>query len=100
MPLMECRSNGKPGFKFGEEGYCYTYDPDDERSKERAKQKAINQGIAMGEIEIDNPEVKRGDKLGVRVNRYDLVCPECGEAFAANEANPKCPNCGFHLEKD
>jgi len=37
--------------KWGEEGKCYTYDPNSEESKKQAKQKAINQGVAIGEFE-------------------------------------------------
>jgi len=44
MPLQRCQVDGKDGWKYGESGKCYT-GPD-------AKQKAIAQGIAMGEIEV------------------------------------------------
>lgn len=53
MPLKKCQNNNKPGYKWGEEGKCYTYTPGNEESRNQAKQKAINQGIAMGEIEVD-----------------------------------------------
>ncbi len=54
MPIKECILNGKPGFKWGNVGKCYTYNPISESSTKEAKQKAINQGIAIGEIEISN----------------------------------------------
>lgn len=39
MPVKKCQINGKDGFKWGDEGKCYT-GPD-------AKKKAIAQGIAI-----------------------------------------------------
>ena len=45
MPIMSCTKNGKPGFKFGTEGYCYTYS--DEASRKRAIEKAKKQGRAI-----------------------------------------------------
>lgn len=55
MPVTSCQANGRPGFKWGDAGKCYTYIPGDERSKNRAKQKALFQGIAIGE----RPGVRR-----------------------------------------
>ena len=49
MPLKECSENGKPGIKYGEQGACYTYTPNDVQSRARAKKKAIEQAIAIGE---------------------------------------------------
>lgn len=48
MPLKECTKDGKPGYKWGDEGFCYTYTNLEEKSK--AKNKAIKQGIAIGEL--------------------------------------------------
>ena len=47
MPVQQCTRNGKPGYKWGEQGYCYTYTPGSDRSKRRAKQKATEQGRAI-----------------------------------------------------
>jgi hypothetical protein len=46
MPIQECQLNGKDGYKWGDEGKCYTYD-DSESSKKSAKSKAHRQGIAI-----------------------------------------------------
>jgi len=46
MPIITCTSDGKPGFKYGETGFCYTYE-DNEPSKEAARQAAIKQGQAI-----------------------------------------------------
>jgi hypothetical protein len=42
MPLKECQINGESGYKWGDQGKCYV--------GEDAKQKAINQAIAIGEF--------------------------------------------------
>jgi hypothetical protein len=47
MPVKYCQVDGKPGFKFGDEGKCYTYNPSDDVDRARAKQKALQQGIAI-----------------------------------------------------
>ena len=43
MPINRCQKGGKPGFKFGDSGTCYTYTSGDAKSRERAKNKAIAQ---------------------------------------------------------
>lgn len=52
LPIKECRLEGEPGFKWGDEGKCYTYSPYNEGSKRNAKKKATAQGIAIGDIKI------------------------------------------------
>lgn len=47
MPVKECQEDGKPGFKWGDEGKCYTYTPGNKTSRERAKEKAKQQGRAI-----------------------------------------------------
>lgn len=47
MPMQRCSKGGKPGFRWGNEGVCYTYDPKSEASRNTAKRKAFNQGIAI-----------------------------------------------------
>lgn len=47
MPIMKCTKNGKPGFKWGESGYCYTYKPDNKSSMTAAKEKALEQAAAI-----------------------------------------------------
>jgi hypothetical protein len=49
MPVMKCTEKGRPGWKFGESGKCYTYTPGDLKSEKEAKRKAHLQGVAMGE---------------------------------------------------
>lgn len=47
MPLMTCSEGGKPGYKWGEGGHCYTYTAGSEASKLDAKKSAIRQGMAI-----------------------------------------------------
>lgn len=49
MPVKSCRSNGLPGYRWGDSGRCYTYAPGDDRARREAKRKATVQGIAAGE---------------------------------------------------
>lgn len=51
MPIESCQSNGNPGYRWGNQGKCYTYNPSNEGSKKNAKKKATLQGIAIGEYE-------------------------------------------------
>jgi hypothetical protein len=45
MPVMPCQLNGKPGFKWGKSGKCYTYSS--EQGKKTARDKAAKQGRAV-----------------------------------------------------
>jgi len=47
MPIQRCRKNGKPGYKWGQSGACYTYTPGNKRSMSLAKSKALRQGRAI-----------------------------------------------------
>jgi hypothetical protein len=55
---MSCEVDGKPGYKYGESGHCYTYLPDNEDSRKEAKRKAIVQGVA---IEGGSPHLEKSD---------------------------------------
>jgi len=47
MPLTRCEKEGKPGWKWGQSGACYTYDPKKLGSEARAKNKAKEQAAAI-----------------------------------------------------
>lgn len=47
MPVERCTVNGKPGYRYGKTGKCYTYTPGNKQSRKKAKQKAIDQGLAI-----------------------------------------------------
>lgn len=53
MPIQSCSDNGKPGYKWGDSGKCYTYTPGSESSKSEARKKALAQGIAIGDVDIE-----------------------------------------------
>ena len=44
MPVKRCQKNNSPGYKFGDNGFCYTYKAGNKRSRERARKKAKAQG--------------------------------------------------------
>ena len=47
MPVKQCFRDGKPGYKYGDSGHCYTYSPGDSSGKSTAKSKAKAQGRAI-----------------------------------------------------
>jgi hypothetical protein len=47
MPVEDCEVDGKPGYRWGRQGVCYTYDPGNERSRAAARLKAELQGRAI-----------------------------------------------------
>lgn len=53
MPTQSCRSKGKAGYSWGEEGFCYVYTSGNEESRKRAKAKADKQGRAIKSQEGD-----------------------------------------------
>lgn len=56
MPLMACRENGKPGYKWGESGKCYTYTPNDPVSRTQARNKALAQMRAIKSKQTQNKD--------------------------------------------
>ena len=47
MPVQSCRKDGKPGYKYGKSGACYTYTAGNESSRDTAYSKAVKQGQAI-----------------------------------------------------
>lgn len=47
MPVQKCQSGGKPGFKWGQRGKCYTYEPGNTTARKEAKRRAYVQGYAV-----------------------------------------------------
>jgi len=58
MPVKRCMDNNKPGWKFGDSGKCYTYISGNEKSSNDAKRKAHLQGVAIGEENTMNKQIK------------------------------------------
>lgn len=46
-PIQSCQSNGRPGYKYGQSGKCYTYTRGNEESRKRALAKAQKQEKAI-----------------------------------------------------
>lgn len=47
MPVKRCRLDNKPGWKYGDDGKCYTYTAGNEKSEAAARLKASKQGVAI-----------------------------------------------------
>lgn len=47
MPIQSCKIEGKPGFRWGRRGKCYTYTPGNGESRQRTIEKARAQGRAI-----------------------------------------------------
>lgn len=47
MPIKRCQKNGKPGYKWWDEWYCYVYTPWKKKYRKRAKRKAKKQWQAI-----------------------------------------------------
>ena len=68
MPLKRCEDDGKPGWKWGDAGKCYTFTAGDEASETAARKKAMAQAAAMGEF----PGTGRSDMVEVE-HRHSIV---------------------------
>lgn len=103
MPVNSCSDNGQPGYKWGDGGKCYIYNPKDEKSKVSAKKKALAQGIAIGDIEIKSIKKNKVDELLKSLKEWfkedwvDISRPKpgggfepCGRADASSGKYPKC----------
>lgn len=58
MPVKQCQIDNKPGYKWGDQGKCYEYNPNDDASKADAKKKAISQGVAIGDLEAIGAQIQ------------------------------------------
>ena len=56
MPVERCTRNGKPGYRYGKSGRCYTYTAGNEASRKEAKRKAHLQGAAIGKAKAQGQE--------------------------------------------
>lgn len=95
MPVNNCSDNGKPGYKWGDEGKCYTYNSSSESSKASAKKKAIAQGLAIGDIVTES--IERSLTQWFRERWVDISRPKpgggfepCGRSDAGKGKYPKC----------
>jgi hypothetical protein len=47
MPIETCELNGKPGYRWGQQGKCYTYEAGNDSSRSAAMQRAMEQARAI-----------------------------------------------------
>lgn len=47
MPVQTCQKNGKPGYRYGQSGACYTYTKGNKASEAEALRKAHKQEAAI-----------------------------------------------------
>jgi len=81
MPVKECELDGKSGYKWGDEGKCYTYYPNNESSRRTAKKSALIQGLA-----IEN------------FIKLDITCEKCGWVWNTSDGGNDpyvCHKCGY-----
>lgn len=48
--LERCSIDNRPGWRWGKQGKCYPYTPGDKSSESRARNRALDQAIAIGEL--------------------------------------------------
>jgi hypothetical protein len=101
MPIQSCSINGKTGYKWGEQGHCYTYDSNSPASEKKAKKKALAQGLAIGDIGKINDEnldtLLKSLKEWFKEKWVDISRPKpgggfepCGRDDAKSGKYPKC----------
>lgn len=57
MPVKQVKVDGKTGFRWGKTGKFYPYTPGNTASMKRAKQRAIDQGLAVSYKQGTKPEL-------------------------------------------
>jgi hypothetical protein len=113
MPINNCSNDGKPGYKWGDSGACYTYTQGDKGSMDAARKKALAQATAMGEFKVEKTTEEISLQLAEDVvdlyiiqksltqwfkeKWVDLSRPKagggfepCGRADASSGKYPKC----------
>jgi hypothetical protein len=97
--------DGKPGWKYGESGECYTYTEGDEKSSNAAKQKAQIQGAAMGMSELtdllfdqDTIDIKGIEILNKFPNTHGIEFKDSDFAEIEKNFNQYLPEFRPHLK--
>lgn len=57
MPVHRTTTGGRPAYQYGKTGKKYPYTPGDKASRERAKKKAIEQGLAIARRQGRKPHL-------------------------------------------
>ena len=86
MPLKRCQINNQKGWKWGDEGKCYV--------GEDAKEKALKQGQAIGDYELEtyNDYPKSASNNACKALKWveENGWGDCGEATGKKRANQLC----------
>jgi hypothetical protein len=95
MPVKNCQQDNKPGYKWGDEGTCYIYNPNDQLSKQNAMKKAKKQGVAIeiskDEFESYNDYPKSASDAACRAIEYkEKYGSNCGTRVGWTRANQLC----------
>lgn len=64
MPLQRCEEEGRPGWKWGEAGKCFTYAPGSAAAEKLARQRAMAQAVA-----ISHSQERAGTKPDIDLSR-------------------------------
>jgi len=94
MPVQSCSDNGKPGYKWGEQGACYTYPKGNLAQQKKAKKKAFYQGLAIGEAS----NFKKLDDVDFDENKLDDVLKSLTEWFKEKWVDISRPKAGGGFE--
>lgn len=106
MPIKSCTTDGKPGYKWGESGKCYTYTPGDKASMKAAKAKAIKQAVAAsykGGKQVTKVDLSIQMQEITEKNVPLAVCSVClyeaqGFVDGADPITLPCPVCNGKME--
>lgn len=98
MPINRCSKDGKPGFKWGNSGACYTYTSGDDKSIADAKKKVLAQATAIGEFSrAADSAIDKSLKEWFKEKWVDISRPKpgggfepCGRPDAGSGKYPKC----------
>lgn len=87
MPVQECSMDGMPGAKWGDAGTCYTYTPGDDEGRKDAVAKALAQGIAIGDIDVEDDDDDERQELMDETTREaeEVVSAETDEAITITD---------------
>lgn len=112
MPILKCTKNNRSGYKCGEEGECYTYTRNNAKSREMAKQKAIDQCLAMGEkpsdtsmnddredavVELKSADIELDDQLLISSVQQPAIGTNFIHFNHQGNTNEKEPDTKYHL---
>lgn len=85
MALQHARDNGLPGYRWGDSGKVYTYNPDDPASQQKARQEALKQGQAIeinkGSAIAENLYASQNQTTGTSSEQGQSELPGSSETF-------------------